>query len=336
MKKISRLAAFCGVACSMLFASQTVSAAKVKWDLTNDYQASSLSGQMDQMFAKKVNELTDGRVTVNVHLGGSLGYKSADALDAVETGAVQIADSSSSFWGGLDPLFKLTSMPFVVSTYEEARILYDVARPYYEKALLERNQYLLYVIPWAPSGLWTRKPINNQADLANLRIRTYDPNGIVALRAIGAAPLQTPIGDVMPMLATNALDGVLTAAEGGAVLKFWEQLPHYTAINYAMSLQIAAINKDAFDDLSEADRKAVMQAAKDTEDFGWNELKAREVATYELMRKNNVTIATEIDPAFMSALRDTSKTIQESWLKETGERGQKILNDFNARKAAAK
>lgn len=334
MKKISRIAAYCGVACGMLFASHTAVAAKVKWDLTNDYQATSLSGQMDQMFAKKVNELTDGRVTVNVHLGGSLGYKSADALDAVETGAVQIADSSSSFWGGLDPLFKLTSLPFLVSSYEEAEMLYDVARPYYEDALLERNQYLLYVIPWAPSGLWTRKPINEQADLADLRIRTYDPNGIVALRAIGAAPLQTPIGDVMPMLATNALDGVLTAAEGGAVLNFWEQLPHYTAINYAMSLQIAAINKDVFDDLSEADRKAVRQAAKDVENFGWSELKAREVATYELMRKHNVTISTDIDPGFMTALRNTSKSIQESWLKETGERGQKILSGFNARKAA--
>lgn len=191
--KMSRIAALCGVACSLLLASHSASASKVKWDLTNDYQASSLSGQMDQLFAKKVYELTDGRVTINVHLGGSLGYKSADALDAVETGAVQIADSSSSFWGGIDPLFKLTSLPFLVSSYGEAKALYEVARPAYEESLLERNQYLLYVIPWAPSGLWTRKPIGSQADLANLRIRTYDPNGIVALRSVGAAPLQTPL-----------------------------------------------------------------------------------------------------------------------------------------------
>lgn len=138
----------------------------------------------------------------------------------------------------------------------------------------------------------------------------------------------------MPMLATNALDGVLTAAEGGAVLNFWEQLTHYTAVNYAMSLQIATINKDAFDDLSEADRKAVMQAAKDVEEFGWKELDARESATYELMRKHNVAIATDVDPGLMTALRDAGRSIQETWLKETGDQGKKILDAFEARKSA--
>ena len=56
---------------------------------------------------------------------------------------------------GDEPVFGLTSLPLLVSSYDEARALYDAAKFAYEAALERNNQRLLYAAPWPPSGFFT-------------------------------------------------------------------------------------------------------------------------------------------------------------------------------------
>ncbi|MSP67260.1 MAG: hypothetical protein EXQ96_03995 [Alphaproteobacteria bacterium] len=66
--------------------------AQIKWDLPNEYAATSIFGEGDIFFANLLKEKSKGQILVTNHFGGSLGYKSKDHFDAVADGAVPLAD----------------------------------------------------------------------------------------------------------------------------------------------------------------------------------------------------------------------------------------------------
>lgn len=305
--------------------------ATIRWDLTNEYQPSSLIGQGNTFFADKVKELTAGRIAITNHFSGALGFKSKDVLDAVGRGAVPLGDASTIFWGGIDPLFGLSGLPFLTRDAAQSRQLFEIAQPFYEKALAKQNQYLLFVSPWPPSGIWSKRPLGGLDGLRGLKIRTYDPASTNAFRGLGAAPQQLAWADVIPLLATGGIEAVLTSADGGAAAKFWEHTQHFTEISYAMPLSMATINKDEFDKLSAADKKAVRDAASATQDRQWAGLKDRVAENYAEMRAKGMTIATDVPNEMKATFATAAEPIVKEWQDRLGTDGKAILDGYRAK-----
>lgn len=323
------IGAFVGVAFSAIVGIGVgpVSAQTIQWDLTNEYQPTSLIGQGDTFFAEKVKELSEGRIVITNHFSGALGFNSKDVLDAVSRGAVPLGDASTVFWGGIEPVFQLSGLPFVTADVDESHKLFELAKPLYESVLLKYNQYLLFVSPWPPSGIWSRNPLPDVDSIKGLAIRTYDPASTETFRSVGSAPQQLAWADVVPLLATNGISAVLTSADGGVGQRFWEYVKNFSEINYAMPLSMATINKDEFDKLSDADKKAVRDAAAATQERQWAALRGRVEENYATMTANGVTIAkptTEMQAAFKAA----SKSIVDAWVVKMGDEGKAVMEAF--------
>lgn len=270
--------------------TSTAYAAEYKWDLANAYGATSIHAEGDMVFANELEKLSQGKIKVTVHPGGALGYKSADHFDAVSDGAVEIADTPAGFMGGVDAIALLSSVPFLVKTVDDAKILMEVAFNEYEKFFEENGQKLLYTSPWPASGIWSKQPVKELANLKELKIRTYDPGGTNTFKAIGAAPIQLAWGDVVPQLATGGITSVLTSAEGGVSQKFVEHTPYFTEINYALPLNFVHMNKDTFDNLPAELQDAVIAAAKIASDRNWSEVVSRTERNYEQVEKDGGTL----------------------------------------------
>ena len=149
-----------------LFAvSSAVLAAEFKFDLANEYQASSLPGQTDADFAKAVTVTSGGRIEITNHPGGGLGFKSRQHFEAVMDGAIPIASTPFSSLEKIEPIFDLQSLPFITTTVNETEAMFIVAKPYYEKAFNKHNQTLLYGAPWTPQGIWEQIKIRKPEDL---------------------------------------------------------------------------------------------------------------------------------------------------------------------------
>lgn len=138
-------------------AALPVAAAPIVWDMPNEYPATSVQGEGDKYFAKMLKEKSKGQIEIAHHFGGALGLKSKDQLDAVGDGAVVLANTFIPPLGGIDPIFLLSSLPFMSSNTEEAKTLYEVAKPEYQRVLSKYNQKLLYASPWPSSGLWGKR-----------------------------------------------------------------------------------------------------------------------------------------------------------------------------------
>ena len=326
MNWISRVAA--GLM-ALVFASVMANAAEINWDMANEYNDTSIHAEGDKVFAKALEEKSGGKIKITHHFGGSIGFKSKDQLDAVGEGALPIADTYVGPLGGIDPMFLLPSLPFLAATPEDARRLYDIAKPHYEKIFDANNQKLLYSSPWPPSGIWAKKAVDNKGALTNLKIRTYDANGTVTLKEAGAAPIQLSWADVVPQLSTGGISAVLTSAEGGTNSKFWEHLSHFTEVNYAMPLNMVHINKDVWNGLSPELQKAVLEAAQVAEDRNWNAVKARVEQNYADMKANNMTVVQGVSAEFLGELNAAGQKALESWLEKTGDTGKAIMDAYN-------
>ena len=315
------------VAIAVLVLSTGLAQAQNQLDMTNEYEPSSIHGQGDRFFAEHVNDSGAG-VEITLHLGGALGFRSADNLDAVGDGVVPIADTLGGALAGSDPVFLVSSLPFIAANPSEARALYEAARPHYEAFFQEHGQMLLYASPWPPSGLWANESIDTIEALTNLTMRTYDANGTRTFIAADAAPIQLSWADVVPQLATGGIEAVLTSAESGENANFHEHLSDFTELNYAMPLNFVHMNRDAFEALSSKGQQAILDAAAAADARNWQALAGRVSGNYKTLRGRGVTITEGITPALQSHLSDAASLVLAEWLEQTGDTGARILAKY--------
>lgn len=318
-----------GIAAGSAFASLPgVAQAATNWDFADEYGENGLTGKTALYFIKEVEKRVGDELKITYQGGGALGYKSVDQFDAVGDGAVPMAITLVTQLGGIDPLFDLTSLPFLVQTPDDARTLWDISRPEYSKIFEANGQNLLFAVPNPPSGIHSAKPIKTPADLDGLRIRTYDVNGTKTLAAAGAAPLQIAWADLVPQLSTGAISAVLTSADGGVQLSIWDYLKDFSALNYAMGLFMAHVNKDAYEGLSDKARAAIEEVVPMTNDFAWQAMKDSIGSSYKIMRDHGMTVDTNPPDAVFERLKNAGSSVRDAWVSKVGDRGQAILDAF--------
>ncbi len=303
----------------------------IAWDMPNEYGETSVTGEADKVFAERLSENSGGRIVITNHFGGSLGYKSKDHWAAVEDSAVPIASTYTGVFTGFDPIFLLNNMPFMATNPVESKALIDAARPYYSEAFAKGNQILLLTEPWSPVGIWSKRPIASGEDMQGLRIRTYDKNGTITLKNIGAAAIQMSWADVVPALSTNTIEAVLTSEEGGLSANFQQFLDHYHYVNFTMGSNMVHINRDVFEALPPDLQKVVLDTAMEVEDELWAKAQDRIDLNVRRLAEAKVTAITDVPAAFIDELRSAGQQAIDEWRALIGdERANEILAAYDA------
>jgi TRAP-type C4-dicarboxylate transport system substrate-binding protein len=302
--------------------------APVAWHMATEYPATSMPGEGLTTFAQEVATRTGGAIDARPTFDASAGVKSAQMPAAVREGRVQVGDAFGGALGEANPLFLLSSLPFVATSVEQAHRLADLARTDYAKAFADQGQRLLYITPWPPTGLWSRRPVDTLDDLHALSVRAYDETSAEVMRAAGARAENLSFADAMPCLRDGSVNAVLSSGDGGAGRKLWDYLPNFTAIGYAMPLSFTTVNAAAYRALSPAQREAIDAAAKTTEQRQWARLSTRLSENMARMQANGVTIHAYPAPAVQKALRVAGSAATSAWQTRVGARGAAILETY--------
>lgn len=257
------------------------------------------------------------------------GVRSAAMPRAVAEGRFAIGDAFAGALGALDPVFLLSSLPFLATSAAEAKRLLVAARPAYQDALETLGVTLLHVTPWPPTGIWSRRPIATPGDLRGLKVRTYDATGTETMRALGAAAELLSFQAVATRLADGSLDAVLSSGDGGAGRRLWEHLPHFTEIGYAMPVSLAFGDPARLRALTEDQRAGLERAATRTETSLWTLLETRDAANQQRMRENGVTIAQPGAP-LLAALKEAGGAAVKAWEEKAGTTGSEILAAYRS------
>ena len=71
---------------------------------------------------------------------------------AVRTGQAPIGERLISALGNENPIFEIDALPFLATSFADARKLYKASRPTMEKILDKKGVKLLYAVPWPPQS----------------------------------------------------------------------------------------------------------------------------------------------------------------------------------------
>src|ERR671921_1030501 len=143
MKPITRLALVLAGALALA----APATAQTKWNLPGAYPQDNPHTENLTLFAKDVADATGGKLQITVHPGASL-FKAPEIKRAVQTGQAQAGEVLISIHENEDPLFGLDVVPFLATSFDQAKKLWDVQRPAVEKKLASQGLMLLYAVPW--------------------------------------------------------------------------------------------------------------------------------------------------------------------------------------------
>jgi TRAP-type transport system periplasmic protein len=310
------------------------SAEPLRLDLVNEYPASSLPGEADRHFAERVAERLGDRLVIRPVPDAKSGLRSREQLAAVAAGTVAMADTFGGAIGDLDPVFALSSLPFLTPTVERARRLFELAEARYRDAFEKRNQKLLYISPWPASGLWTRRPVDGAAALKSLRVRTYDATGTVLFQRLSSSAEIVSFADLEPRFAADSIDAVLSSGDGGAGRQLWRRLPYFAAINYAVPLSFTTINLGVWNGLDAETRQALEAIGRETSERQWRAMVGRLETNYAAMRANGMTILDPVPQELAEALAGAADAALQSWSARASEADREVIRRYRSLVAA--
>jgi len=313
------------IGAAMLLLSTVPASAQVTWRMTTEYPENNISGIGLVTFSRLVAERTGGFVTTAPAFDNELKIISSEMPRAALDGRIAGGDAFSGPLSSLDPVFGLSTLPFVVQSIETARAANARARPLYEKALAAQGLKLLYLTVWPSSGLWSDRPIAEAGAMASLIVRTYDNSSTDVMGAAGASAQFLPMDAAIAALKEHRLNAFLTSGDGGVGRKLWDFLPYFTTINYAMPVSVAFVRADLFAALPQATQAQVLAAATETEQSQFDLLTHRISENYARMRENGVHIAEPAPPSVVAALRQAATAPIAAWKARVGREAVEIV-----------
>ena len=316
---------FVRVCAALLVASgiTSVASAQTKWDMPTPYPDGNFHTRNIMQFAADVDKATNGSLKIAVNSAGSL-IKHPEIKRSVRQGTAPIGEMLESLSSNEAAVYGLDSVPFLATGYGASRKLYAAQKPYLEKQLASEGLMLLYSVPWPPQGLYAKREIKSVDDLKGLKFRTYNAMiGRIAALA-GAVPTQIEVPDLPTAFATGRVDVMITSASTGVDTKSQDYLTHYIDTQAWLPRNIVIVNKAAFDKLSDAEKKAVTEAAKIAEERGWK-LSIEEMTIKTKALKDAGIIVLPPSPELKTGLAKIGSAIAYEWEKSAGPDGAAML-----------
>lgn len=320
--KFVRVCAGLLLACGIV----TAASAQTKWDMPTPYPDGNFHTKNVIQFAADVDKATNGSLKIAVHSAGSL-IKHPEIKRSVRQGTAPIGEMLESLSSNEAAVYGVDSVPFLATGYEASRKLYDAQKPYLEKQLASEGLMLLFSVPWPPQGIYAKREIKSVDELKGLKFRTYNAMiGRIAALA-GSVPTQIEVPDLPTAFATGRVDVMITSASTGVDTKAQDYLTHYIDTQAWLPRNIVIVNKDAFDKLLAAEKKALTDSAKVAEERGWK------LSVGEMTIKTNALKAAGIKvlpptPELKAGLAKIGTTIASEWEKSAGADGAAMLATY--------
>lgn len=286
-----------------------------------------------ERLAKRVGELSGGRLMIQVYAGGEL-VPPLGVFDAVSQGTVECGHSASYYWAGKNPAFQwFTSIPFGLNAQGMNTWFYQG-----NGLKLWRELYSNFNIVPRPAGNtgvqmggWFNKEINTIDDFKGLKMRIPGLGGKV-IKRIGGTVVLLPGGEIYTSLERGVIDATEWVGPAHDIrMGFHKVAKYYYGPGWhepGSALEFI-VNKKAHDALPE-DLKHVL-------DVACAELNIQMLTEFEhenarglkkLMNDHKVNLR-PFPPQVLRKLRAVAKeTIEQEAQKD--KMAQKIHEDFKA------
>ena len=219
-------------------------------------------GKAAAFFAKRAEELTKGRVKVEVYPNSQL-YKDKEELEALQLGSVQMLAPSLSKFAPLGVKeFEVFDLPFIFDDYAD---LHRVTEGPVGKSLLAKLETRgITGLAYWDNGFKVfsaNKPLRAVADYKGTKMRIQSSKVLDAeMRALGALPQVLAFSETYQALQTGVVDGTENPPSNLYTQKMHEVQKHLSVTNHGYLGYAVVVNKKFWDGLPTDIRGQLTQA----------------------------------------------------------------------------
>ncbi len=300
--------------------------AQTAWDMPTPYSDGEFHTINVKQFVDDVTRASGGQLAIKMHTNGSL-IKHPDMLRAVSTGQVNIAEFLLGQFGNEDPIFAADNLPFVAAGWDNAWKFYGAQKATLERKLAGRGLRLMYSVAWPGQGIYAKAPLKSIDDLKGTKFRTYSPQTARLAELLGASPTVIQVPEVPQAFATGTISAMITSSATGTSTKAWEFVKNYYTTNAMHPKNVVVVNERAFQRLSDAQKKALLDSAAAAEKRGWELAKARELSANKMLADNGIAVL-EPDAGMKAAFAKVGDVMLAEWLKTAGPDGEAVMKAY--------
>lgn len=285
-----------------------------------------------EFFKAEVEKRTGGKLKVDIFPASQL-MPITQEINGMLSGQIQAAYTLNTIAATLDPLWGFFEMPFVFDiTANNQKHLKDFVRSEQGGGALKRSLEArgIKVIAIAPTDIVgatinTKRPILRMEDFAGLKMRI--PGGKYlgqTLQRLGASPISMAYAEFAPGIVQGTVDGTVT----GVLFTHDNRIPvkHLSSINLWYAGLPLLMSKRYFDGLPADQQKAVLDAGRDLEDFGFRVTEEEASKRLKLIESEmKVKVEPPLDPKEIARMRAAVEPVLEAFAKDNP--GGKALLD---------
>ncbi|MGL5362925.1 MAG: TRAP transporter substrate-binding protein [Bosea sp. (in: a-proteobacteria)] len=315
-----------GVAAGTLALATTGAVAQTKWNLPAAYPSENPHSENLVAFSKDIEAATGGKLSITVHANASL-FKAPEIKRAVQTGQAQMGEVLMSIHENEDPVYGIDVVPFLATSFADAKKLYAASKPAVEKKLASQGIQLLFMVPWAPQGVYSKTELNKIEDMKGLKWRAYNVGTTRLGEILGMQSVTIQAAELPQALATGVVNSFMSSGGTGFDSKVWESLNFFYDVQAWLPKNATFVNKAAFDALDKPTQEAVLKAAAAAEARGWKAWEDKTNWYLDQLKAKGMKIlppSADLKAGFQKA----GETLTADWLKKAGADGQAIVDAY--------
>lgn len=280
-------------------------------------------------FKQRIEEKSNGDITVDIYPYGSLGT-SSQLTELVQQDAIQLAFASPGHLASVIPETGVFTLHFLFSddnAVNERVLGSSEAVGMLQDAYDEQNLELLGVIPegWM---VWTAdRQIQTPEDMQGFKIRTMtSPILVESYRAYGAEPTPMPYSEVYSGLQLDQIDGQVNPFFAIEEMGFHEVQDYMIQAKQAQFITTLVAANDFYDGLPDDQRQMVDEITEGMRSYIFDKQAQYNGECLKAIEEGSDIQVSTLSEEQRNAFREMSMPVRDTFIERAGERGKKILD----------
>ena len=253
---------FVKIAAAAAFLVSSTFAAEYTIKFSHVVSPNTPKGKAANFFAKRVKELTNGKVEVKVFPNSQL-YTDKAVMKALKIGNVQMAVPSFSKFTGLVPQLQLFDLPFLFRDMKHVHAVMDGPIGTKLKNLVTKKGFV--ALNYWDNGFkqlsTSKKPLILPSDAKGQKFRIMSSKVLEAqFKAVGGNPLVLPFSEVYSALQQGVVDGGENPLSNFYTKKFYEVQSSLTLSNHGYLGYLVVMSKRFWDKFPANLKPKIIQA----------------------------------------------------------------------------
>ncbi|SFE54236.1 TRAP transporter substrate-binding protein [Thermophagus xiamenensis] len=218
-----------------------------------------------EFMAKRVNELSNGKLKIEIYPGGVLGSE-RESLELLQLGSLDMTKVSSAALEGFVEEYKIFGLPYIFKSREHAFAVLD--GPLGQEILNKGEEYWLKGLCFYDAGarsFYSSTPIQSPEDLKGLKIRVMQSiTSFEMVKAMGGSPTPISWGELYTALQGKVVDGAENNPPSFYLSHHYEVCRYYTLNEHTRLPDVLIMSTHALEKLTSQEKDWLMQAVRES------------------------------------------------------------------------